>query len=216
MTTALFIFGGISFLIYFLILFFRFRLKGFYAFGAILVTVIGIALIIEIGGQVYAYFNPGYYAVWMHPDKILGWKFTPNFEYIQTGKFWYAREFSAKINTNSLGFRDLERSVAKPDNIKRIVLLGDSFISAQQVPFEKTAGQILEKELNNSFKNHRFEVLNFGVDGHGTGQFLLVYNNYAKKFKPDYVFTLIFPLHFWRTITHKNCWISPHIKKWTS
>lgn len=125
-----------------------------------------------------------------------------------TGKHWYAREFNTTVKTNSLGFRDLERKVEKDANTVRISLLGDSMVAARQVNFEETAGQLLEKMLNNGLTpktGKKYEVLNFGVGAFGLGQQLLTYATYARNFKPDFVISYIFDFPIWRTINHIRC-----------
>ena len=89
---------------------------------------------------------------------------TPDLEYTHTGSNWYQNEFKVQIKHNSVGFRDLNRSILKPNGIKRIALLGDSSVSARQVEFINTPGQRLETLLNQNLKsnaNKSYEVLNF-------------------------------------------------------
>ena len=167
-----------------------------------------IAFVVEICGQVYAYFHPAYKVIPFAPHPILGWSFIPNTEHIITGNHWYAREFSAKVKINSHGFRDFERTIKKDKDTIRIALLGDSMIAARQLDFEKTAGQLLEKRLERDFSSKtgkRYEVLNFGVPGYGVDQMFLNWNIYASKFDPDFVFLYIFERNYLRTISPSWC-----------
>ena len=107
-------------------------------FLANILVFLAVAIVIEVGGQIYAYFHPAYKVIPFAPHPVMGWRFIPNSDHIVTGDYWYAREFSAEVKINSHGFRDLERSVEKDKNTVRIALLGDSMISARQVDFEKT------------------------------------------------------------------------------
>ena len=109
-------------------------------FSNILVFTV-VIIIIEIGGQGYAYLNPAYKTISFVPNRILGWRFIPNSEHKITGNYWYAREFSVNLNINSHGFRDFERTIKKDKNTIRIALLGDSMIAAREVNFKKTATQ---------------------------------------------------------------------------
>lgn len=200
-----FIILSIGTTIYIGFLFYRFKTKALYILlgNFLIICVIGIT--VEIIGQTYAYFHPSYAVMGWIPDKVLGWKLHPNFKFINTGTYWYARDFSTPIQTNSFGFRDLERDVKKPGGTTRIALLGDSFVEALQVPIEKTAGQILEKRLNHNLdgllvNDNKYQVLNFGVSAYGIGQSFLVNRHYASLFKPDYVFIFIFDFHIWRTV----------------
>ena len=184
---------------------FKIFLKLFLANILILLVV---AIVIEVGGQTYAHFHPAYKVIPFIPHPILGWRFIPNSDHIVTEDYWYAREFSAKVKINSHGFRDFERAMKKGKNTVRIALLGDSMISARQVDFEKTAGQLLEKRLNKEFgakTGKKYEVLNFGVDGYGVDQMLLNWNHYASKFDPDFVFLYVFEKNYLRTVSSTWC-----------
>ncbi len=175
----------------------------FKMFTAQILTIVILLAFIELAGKTYAYFNPGYENLYAIPDRVVGWRLTPNLEYIHTGSHWYENEFRVKVKHNSLGFRDDERSVSKPHGVTRIALLGDSSVSARQVAFKNTSGQTLEKLLNQNSRTKRskiYEVLNFGVDGIGVGQSFLTYRQYASAFDPDYVFLFVFEGDIWRTV----------------
>ncbi len=177
-------------------------------FFANILGFLAVAIVIEVGGQIYTYFHPAYKIIPFAPHPIIGWRFIPNSDHIVTGDYWYAREFSPEVKINSHGFRDFERSMEKDKNTVRIALLGDSMISARQVDFEKTAGQLLEKRLNKEFggkTGKKYEVLSFGVDGYGVGQMLLNWDTYASKFTPDFVFLYVFERNYLRTVSSTWC-----------
>ena len=142
--------------------------------------------------------HPSYDVVFLEPDHELGWKQVPGHEYTWAGRGWYAREFSARTHVNSRGFRDYEREVAKPDGLRRVALLGDSFVEALQVPLEKTAGQLLEARLNR--EDPPWEVLNFGISNYGVGQYLLVWESHVHEFAPDFVFVFVADSQIRRTV----------------
>jgi hypothetical protein len=173
-----------------------------------LIVFLTISLVIEIGGQIYVYFHPSYKTLPFIPHPVLGWGFIPKSEHITTGSHWYAREFSVNIKINSHGFRDLERHIKKDKNTVRIAILGNSMVTARQIKFEKTAGQLLEKKLNRMISaktGKKYEVLNFGVPGYGIDQMLLNWNHYASKFNPDYIFIYIFEKNYLRTVSSAWC-----------
>src|SRR4029077_5397964 len=119
-------------------LFYRFRFQAFYIlFNLVILFVVCIAAI-ECGGQIYAFLHPSHRVLSFVPDRVVGWKLLPNLRFIWTGHSWYARGFSVPGTTNSIGFRDIERTIAKPTGASRVVLLGDSMVEALQVPFDKT------------------------------------------------------------------------------
>ena len=185
---------------------YRFGAGIFYLLAGNMIALISFAIPIEVAGQIYAYRHPAYDVLAWQPDRVVGWKLVPNLQWVWTGYYWYARDFSVPVKTNSLGFRDLEREFQKsPDKI-RIALIGDSFVEALQVPFEKTAGHLLEEKLNSlTAKRHlekpaRYEVLNFGISSFGVGQYLLTFEQYALKFRPNYVFLFAGQKHMERTV----------------
>jgi len=166
-----------------------------------------ILILIEVIGKGYASYNPGHETLYAIPDKLIGWRMTPDLEYTHTGSNWYQNEFKVQIKHNSVGFRDHNRSILKPNGVKRIALLGDSSVSARQVEFKNTPGQRLESLLNQNLKsnaNKSYEVLNFGIDGIGIGQSYLTYLKYANKYNPDYIFLFVFEGDIWRTIAPQS------------
>jgi hypothetical protein len=157
----------------------------------------------ELGGQVYASFHPAYEVIYLAPDRVVGWKEVPSFKWQWAGFYWYANEYSVPIESNSYGFRDAPRELVKPPHVVRVAVLGDSYVEALQVPFEKTAVQLLEKRLNEAKARPRFEVLNFGISGYGIGQEFLAWEEYARRFSPDYVFVFCGTYYMARTTDKK-------------
>jgi len=169
-----------------------------------LLPVLVPLLLLEAAGRVFLLLRPSYDVLFLQPDRAVGWKQVPNLEWTWAGWHWYANEFSVRIRTNSLGFRDRERERAKPEGVVRIAFLGDSFVEAAQVPLEKTAAQLLETRLNREPGPTRYEVLNFGISNYGVGQYLLAWEEYASQFAPDYVFALVAGLHLERTVAESE------------
>lgn len=96
--------------------------------------------------------------------------------------------FNNLVRANSQGFHDLEFSYAKPEDVFRIVILGDSVVEGRQVAIEKSFHYLLEEKLNRNFpKNKRFEVLAFGIGGNGNFRNYLYLNQYALRYKPDLI-----------------------------
>jgi hypothetical protein len=90
------------------------------------------------------------------------------------------------IEINSDGWRGPEVALEHPAGTFRIALLGDSYIEAFEVPFEKTAGELLEGRLA-ALRGTPVEVLNFGHGGYGTTQELLTLQREVWKYSPDLV-----------------------------
>ncbi|MFL5494298.1 MAG: SGNH/GDSL hydrolase family protein, partial [Gemmatimonadales bacterium] len=99
---------------------------------------------------------------------------------------------SGWVEINSDGWRGPEVALKPPAGTLRIALLGDSYIEAFEVPFEKTAGQVLEHRLS-ALRGAPVEVLNFGEGGYGTGQELLTLQHEVWKYSPDLVLLAFTP-----------------------
>jgi len=164
-----------------------------------LIVLAGLLLLLEVGGQTVALLFPSYEVLFLQPDRAVGWKQVPNLEWTWAGSHWYAADFSVRVKTNSMGFRDRERRLEVPANVSRIAVLGDSFIEAVQVPLEQTGTQLLEQRLN-ATATSKYEVLNFGISNYGVGQYLLVWREYVRQFKPDRIAIFVARLHMWPTL----------------
>ena len=90
------------------------------------------------------------------------------------------------VEIDSDGLRGPEVAVERAAGTFRIALLGDSFIEAFEVPFEKTVGEVIEGRLS-ALRGTPVEVLNFGVGGYGTAQELLTLQHDVWKYSPDLV-----------------------------
>ena len=96
-------------------------------------------------------------------------------------------EWNISYKINSLGLRDKERSLEKPANTFRILMLGDSFTEGWGINQDKTFGAILEKRLNETSKSLNFEVINAGVSAYSPILEYLYLKNKGLNFKPDLV-----------------------------
>ena len=73
-------------------------------------------------------------------------------------------ESRAHLQINSLGLRDkLERTLMKPDGVRRYAIVGDSVVEALQVPLEATFVALTEHALERV--GQRVEVVNLGLAG---------------------------------------------------
>ena len=143
-----------------------------------LLLICGCALLAEAALRVLgvSQLEPGLYE--LHATR--GWTLRRNASVLQED------EGRALVETNSYGFRGPNWSVEKDPNVVRIAILGDSFIEAKQVAFEDTFGAQLERVLGKCLARP-VEVLNFGVQGYGTTQQLLVLREEVWRFQPDVV-----------------------------
>ena len=89
------------------------------------------------------------------------------------------------IRINSLGFRGKETTLEKPDEVKRILVLGDSFTFGMGVEENETFPHHLETLLGKTGQD--WEVLNFGVPGYNTIQEAELFKVKGLAYSPDIV-----------------------------
>lgn len=116
-------------------------------------------------------------------DENLGSILKPNYRGWWYGEYVSNREFANKVTTNSFGFHDVEHPLYNRAT-SRVVLLGDSYLEALQVPLEKTVARVLERELNQS--ETRWEVIALGRAGASTAEEIVLWEEWGSRFKPDY------------------------------
>lgn len=122
-------------------------------------------------------------------DRDLGWKLKPG----ASGE--WKEEGASFVRVNSQGLRDREHTKAKPPNTLRVAVLGDSFTEAIHVPIEQTFWSKLERKLGNcqAVKGRKnVEVINFGVQGYGTAQELIMLRKKVWDYHPDIVVLAFF------------------------
>jgi hypothetical protein len=146
---------------------------------AVVATVAALAITCELGLR-GARWNA---LQWYRADAQLGWTLRPGLS------GWFSEEGRSFVHVNSAGQRDHEHAVHKPDNVYRIVVLGDAYSEAMQVALERAYWAQLPKALEScGFRpGKRIEVLNFGVRDYGTAQAYLVLKRAALSYRPDLV-----------------------------
>ena len=97
--------------------------------------------------------------------------------------------FDTLIEYNSLGFRGPDVPYEKPEDVYRILIIGDSFVEAREVDYEDTFAVQLANLLADTTTpdGKSFEVIAVGTTGWGTLQGYLYYHHEGKKFSPDLV-----------------------------
>jgi tetratricopeptide (TPR) repeat protein len=108
---------------------------------------------------------PEVHAIWSADEKsayqrsanpVLNHELKPGFE----------REFPrGKASSNSHGFRDRERSLAKPEGVRRIALVGDSVVEGVNYVGDEDT---ISRKLELLYGDGGTEVLNIGVSGYCT------------------------------------------------
>ena len=125
---------------------------------------------------------------WTEPDPEIGYRFTPGRPY------WFRGENDHPITgrINALGWRDRERTRAKPEGVFRVAVVGDSYVEAFQVELDSTFAAIAERELN-ARGSVGVEVMNFGRSGMTTTEELLVLVSDILPCEPDAVVLVFVP-----------------------
>ena len=102
-------------------------------------------------------------------------------------EYWHSTpDYKIEVRTNEHGMRaDNPIPFEKPENTKRIVMLGDSF----GMGFGATAEQTFLSQLkqNLSEAGETVDTLNLCVSGHGNAEQLIELKNRGIKFDPDIV-----------------------------
>lgn len=98
----------------------------------------------------------------------------------------YLAQYGHDVTFNSAGMRDREHTQAKPPGVFRVLLLGDSFMEALQVPFEASLPSLLERDLG-AQTGKKVEVVSGGVSGWGTDDELRYLTEYGLQYQPDLV-----------------------------
>jgi lysophospholipase L1-like esterase len=122
-------------------------------------------------------------------DPLLGTRLAPG----RSG--WWTqedREFVVPVTINSHGWRDVERPLDKPAGTTRVLVLGDSFAEALQVPLEDSFPRRLEAGLNQALEAP-VEVVNTGTSGFGTAGQLLLLRRDGVRHQPDVVLLAFYP-----------------------
>ena len=88
---------------------------------------------------------------------------------------------------NRLGLRGPDPPPAKPPNTLRVICLGDSFTFGEGVREEDTWPARLQAALIDSGRHGGVEVINAGVQGHGTKESVALYVAHLRSLRPDVV-----------------------------
>ncbi len=110
-------------------------------------------------------------------SNVLGYKLVPNL-----------RDGSIRINSH--GLRDRERTWEKPEGVRRVLGIGDSFTFGYQVDVKDCYLKQLERSLNKG--SGRWDVINAGVTGYNMWQYLAYLKCCGYRYSPDLIIIGVF------------------------
>jgi lysophospholipase L1-like esterase len=148
-------------------------------------------VIIEVGTRLYFYGSLAgsdylSHLDLMKPHATRGWALAPN-SFTQVRK----RDYRTAVSINSKGLRDKEHEYSAGPGVFRILVLGDSFMEAQQVPFSVSLPRLLEDQL----AAHDAEVINAGVNGYSTAQELIYLEEEGVRYSPNLILLALFTMN---------------------
>lgn len=121
------------------------------------------------------------------PDPQIGWRHKPG----ASLRYTLAGEYDVQVQINSLGLNDVEHSYDKPPGTFRILLLGDSFADAVNVPISEGFPYQLEVCLN-EYYHQPIEVINTGTSYYATAEELFFLQYEGLRYMPDLVLVAFF------------------------
>lgn len=150
---------------------------------ALLISTVLVLAIVEWGLRVFNPFgvnffhNLPYHMQGMVDDPLLAYKHPVSADYALG---------SNRIKINSQGLRDEEISSVKPDDEKRILVLGDSVAFGWGISQGETFSDRMEPLLRKR-TGHPWQVINAGVNGYNTEQEAMFLRTEGLRYLPDYV-----------------------------
>jgi GDSL-like Lipase/Acylhydrolase family len=119
--------------------------------------------------------------LWLY-DGTKGWFPRPNAQ----GRVFLGGPEEGLVRLNSMGLRGPAVAARKLDGVRRILVLGDSFVFGVGVNEPSVFSSRLEGLLN-AGQPARYEVVNMGVSGYSTDQEYLLYQELGASLQPDIV-----------------------------
>ena len=142
----------------------------------VVVAIVGTAGVCEMLIRLFHLEEPRF----IQRDPVYGTSLIPG----QAG-YWKKGPIVYYVEINERGFRGQVRPYAKPPGTYRIVVVGDSYIEAFNIPYEQSFSHVLEERLR--AEGHSVEVVNLGISNFGTAQELLLLDREGLRYQPDMV-----------------------------
>lgn len=148
--------------------------------NALKATALGVLCVIAAGTLIECFLALNHIGEqeYLKVDPLIG------FAHLENKIVTDRSEFLGIDRINSHGLSDVEHSISKAPDTERIAILGDSITEAMQVPIKQRFARVLENKLNTDSKQ-KFDVVNFGIGGFGTGHEYLQFIRDVQIYKPD-------------------------------
>ncbi len=164
--------------------------RGLFMVTAVSMTVVITLLCLEV---VVRIMNP---PIQVGPalvqfSETLGFELKPNLQCRRR-----SREYDTTICSNSMGMRGPEVGEEKGRRVVRILCIGDSFTFGRGVNDEESFVRLIERRLNAIPDGVRYEVLNGGVVGWGTGNELMFLRQRGLQLQPDMILLQLYANDF--------------------
>jgi len=122
-------------------------------------------------------------------DPELAYSFQPGY----SGRMALGDEYDLPFHINGQGLRDEVDFAPEHPGVRRILLLGDSFVFGVGVAFEDTLGEQLERALDlGEAGGLPVEVVPVGVPGYGPDDYALLAERWVPRVHPDLVLVALF------------------------
>lgn len=124
------------------------------------------------------------YPAWDRPTEGLGeWG-------VARARGWAVGESRQWVELNGEGARDVDHALARPMDVHRVVVLGDSYAAAFEVAREQAFWAVMGERFENecpALAGRSVEVVNLSKRGFGTAEELLVWRRFGARYAPDQV-----------------------------
>ncbi len=121
-----------------------------------------------------------------HYDTEILYQYQPGFgwSHVANRNFWYHGNLFA---INNDGFRDVNHSEKKPEDVTRIAFAGSHYLEGMNSPFDNIATTILEKQWNYN-NDKKIEVFNFTNPKYNLEMIYFLIKKFSPKYDIDYLF----------------------------
>jgi hypothetical protein len=145
-------------------------------------------LILELVLRAVGPVLPGNYLgyLYLEPHPVYGFFHVPG-----SSGWLKTNEYMAHVEINANGLRERDVEYPKPADVRRVLVIGDSFVEGAQVVTEDLLTRRLESILTQR-TSLRYEVINAGVAAWGTDQEYLFLKSEGMRYQPDLVVNLFY------------------------